>query len=92
MLRIARTHARVCIDKDEGLVLKGVHPTAPGNYNPGRERAIAERTTQQSTEALIGPSPVIGDSDAAVHRGAEDDDIHLDYQDQPEGDSNMGPG
>jgi hypothetical protein len=91
MLRLARGRARARIDSDESWVLKGVHPTSPGNYNPGRERVIAERAAQQATEALAGPSRAVDDSDAAVHRSAEGNDVHLEYQDPVDEDSSMGP-
>jgi hypothetical protein len=71
MLRQARTRACAHIDNDQNLVLTGVHPTAPGNYNPGRECAIAECNAQQ---ALAGPSQVIEESDATVYQSAEDHD------------------
>jgi hypothetical protein len=92
MLRTARTRARACIDNDQSLVLTGIHPVSPGNYNPERERVIAERNAQQPAEARARPSRVVEGSDAAVHRGAEDDDVQLSYQDQPDEDSSMGPG
>ena len=91
LLRMARTHARACIDADQDLVLKGVHPTSPGNYNLGQEHAIAERAAQQPTEVPAGPSRVADDNDAAVHRSAEDSNIQLDYQDQLDEDTNMSP-
>ena len=92
MLRLARTRARARINDDQNLVLTGVHPTAPGNYNPARERAIAEHSTQQPAEASAGPSRLVGDSDAAVHRGAEDSNVQLNYQDHLDEDTSMGPG
>ena len=92
MLEMARSRAHKCIDDDQELALKGLHPTAPGNYNPGRERAIAERNAQQLAEAQAGPSRVVDDNDTAVHQSAEDYDVHLDYEEQPDEDTSMGPG
>jgi hypothetical protein len=48
--------------------------------------------TFQLTGALAGPSWVIEDSDAAVHQSAEDHDVQLDYENQPDEDTSMGPG
>ena len=50
VLQLARTQAHKRIDKDPDLVLKGIHPTSPGNYNPGRERAIAKRALLSDEE------------------------------------------
>jgi hypothetical protein len=92
MLWLARTHARACIDDNQKLVLTRVYPTSPGNYNPTRECAIAERNAQQPAEVQAGPSWVVKSSDAVVHRSVEDNNVQLNYQDQPDEDTSMGPG
>ena len=85
MLQQARDCTCVCIDSDSKWVMKKVHPNLPGYYNPVRARAHVEN-------AEAGPSNTNVENDAMMHHNAETNVVQLNYQNEKDKDTCMGPG
>ena len=85
MLQQARDHTCVRIDSDSKWVVKKVHPNLPGYYNPARACARIEN-------AEAGPSNTNVENDATMHHNAETNVVQLNYQNEKDEDTCMGPG
>ena len=85
MLQQARDRMRACIDSNLKWVMKKVHPNLPGYYNPARARARVEN-------AKAGPSNTNVENDATMHHNAKTNVVQLDYQNEKDEDTHMGPG
>ena len=85
MLQQARDHVHMCIDSDLKWVVKKVHPYLPGYYNPARARTCIKN-------AKVGPSNTNVEKDATMHHDAETNIVQLNYQNEKDKDTCMGPG
>lgn len=94
MLKEARESARDRITKDPKWVLTSVHPSAPGYYNPERERARATRNPRGSRgktrQAEAGPSSANRSNSAlrpAHPDDTEDGNVQLHYDNNQDEDT-----
>ena len=86
MLQQAQVCARACIDGDLKWVLKNVHTTLPGYYNPTRD------CPHTAEDAEAGPSNATVETDATMHHDAESNVVQLNYQNEKDDNTRMGPG
>ena len=85
MLQQARDCTRACIDSDSKWVMKKVHPNLPGYYNPARAHTCVKN-------AEVGPSNTNVENNAMMHHDAETNIVQLNYQNEKDKDTHMGPG
>jgi hypothetical protein len=104
VLRQARDSARAHITSNPKWVFTKLHADAPGNYNPELEKSRAARrnTIQaEANNAEAGPSSAAGKADSTAasaradllaHPDAPDEsEVELDYEDELDEDTRMGP-
>lgn len=84
MLQQAQDHVHACIDSDLKWVLKNVHPTLPSYYNPATDCTCTEN-------AKVGPSNITKKNDTTVHHDAKSNVVQLNYQNENDNDTHIGP-
>ena len=75
-----------CIDSDSKWVLKNIYTTLSGYYNPSRDHP------HTAEDAKAGPSNVTVETDTTMHHNAKSNVVQLNYQNEKDDNTCIGPG